>query len=97
MTGQRNPIHICGLVVYARPEHIRRVAAALAGQPGLEVHAVDDAGKLVVTLEAQGDAAVLDAIQAINGTDGVLTANLVYQHSESAEALREEFDEDHAP
>ncbi len=97
MTIQQDSIHICGLVVYARPEHTQRVAAALAEQPGLEVHAVDGAGKLVVTLEAQGDAAVLDAIETINGTDGVLTANLVYQHSESAEALREEFDEDHAP
>jgi nitrate reductase NapD len=88
-------IHICSLVVYAR--HADTVADRLRPLPGLEIHAVAPGGKLVVVLEADSEAEILDRIREIQGIDQVLAANLVYHQSERVDALEEEIDEDHAP
>lgn len=91
-------VHVAGLVVHARPEAVPRIERALCALPGAEVHATSRDGKLVVTLEADGNGAIADAIVHIQALDDVLAASLVYQHSESASAMNDEVDlEDHAP
>ena len=89
-------LHIAGVVVHAYPKSMQRVAAAIARLPGAEVCATSGDGKLVVTLEAASARAITANIDQIQRFDAVLSASLVYQHSESVEAMMEEVThEDH--
>ena len=89
-------LHIAGVVVRAYPHSMKRVAAAIEGLPGAEVCATSDDGKLVVTLEASSAREITANIDQIQRFDGVLSGSLVYQHSESFEAMMEEVThEDH--
>jgi nitrate reductase NapD len=73
---------IAGVVVYARPGHIRAVEQAVSVQPGVEVHAVSEDGKLVVTIEGESRGEVADMIYKLDRLDGVMNAAMVYEHSE---------------
>lgn len=83
-------IHIAGVMIQTSPGHSAAVAAAVAALPGTEIHAISEAGKLVVICEAASGADVLDLIARMRELPGVADAALVYQHSESAAAIEEE-------
>jgi nitrate reductase NapD len=92
MSGQS---HIAGLVVFGVPRRLADVAAALTALAGVEIHAVDPCGKLVVTLETDGGL-LNERIREIHDIEGVLTVNLVYHQVEDARMLEEDVtDEDH--
>ena len=55
----------------------------LAEVAGVEVHAVSPEGKIIVTLEAEDDAAVIRSYEIITLLDGVLSAAMVYNQTES--------------
>ncbi len=76
-------MNICGVLVRARPERLGEVARALEAMPGVEVHATTTDGRIVVTLERDGRAGVADALSEMHNVEGVLTAALVYEHSET--------------
>lgn len=85
--------HVSSLVVHSRPERQEEVKAAVGAIPGVEIHGTDDQhGKLVVTAEGRSEAAIVDCIDHINRIDGILSAVLVYHHSEDAVSLEEEVD-----
>ncbi len=46
----------------------------------MESHGPAGAGKLIVTVETENDAALVDAINRIERTEGVITVSLVYHH-----------------
>ena len=76
-------IEICGVLIHARPEHSDTVATTLAQMPGVEVHEITDNGRIVITIEQLPDAPRLsESLSAVHNVDGVLTASLVYEHSE---------------
>ena len=83
-------IHIAGIIVHARPEQAAEVRAQLAILPRCIVHAVEESGRMVVTLEAESAPRTLDAMDAIRALPGVLNVALVYQHAEPATAMDEE-------
>ena len=83
-------VHIASLVVHALPRHTEALTHAIAELPGAQVHGASAAGKLVVTLETDSDAAMLSAIDAMQRLPGVLTATLVYQCADRREAMEEE-------
>lgn len=83
-------LHITSLVVHAAPKRAPGVSAAIAAMPGAKVHAMTPAGKLVVTLEAGTGGEILSQVNAIQRTDGVLSAALVYQCADSLDAMNEE-------
>ncbi|WP_233861665.1 chaperone NapD [Paraburkholderia adhaesiva] len=83
-------IHIVGVVVYASSAHLKNVAGTIGRMAGVEIHAVSEQGKLVVTIEGHGSDEVANTLQAIHGLPGVYSAALVYQHHEDAESLNEE-------
>jgi nitrate reductase NapD len=90
-------VHVAGLVVHALPDAAERVAAAIGRRSGACVHARSPEGKLVVTLETGDTGAIAAALVDFQRLPGVLAASLVYQHSESAQAMTDEVDlEDHA-
>ena len=87
-------IHVAGVVVHAPPGRLAHARTAIEQTAGVEVRATDERGKLVVVIEAQSAAAVLDRLDAIRRVDGVLSALLVYQHAESAQSMNEEVIDD---
>jgi periplasmic nitrate reductase NapD len=88
--------HIAGVLVHAISTSVADVCAQLAALPQIEVHAANEGGKLVVTVEAPDTRALLDQIERISKVPGVLTATLVYQHNESVTSMQEEMNDLHA-
>ena len=74
--------HIASLMVQARPEFMDELTPALNTIPGVEVHASEINGRMVVTVEADSDTHLLDTISNIERTDHVITASLVYHQIE---------------
>ena len=91
-------LHIAGVLVQARPAELQKIGESIAHITNAKVHAVNAEGKLVVTLEAADTLAIRACLEHMRGLPGVLTASLVYQHSESLAAMNEEVtDETHTP
>ena len=66
-----------------RPEHLAAVQSLLEEIARVEVHAVNPDGRFAVTIEGDHRHAVADALHRINALQGVLSACLVYEQSES--------------
>jgi nitrate reductase NapD len=89
--------HIAGIMVYANPESSSR-RTAIEAMTGMEIHAISDAGKIVVTAEAPSSRAIAAQLTCLHQLEGVISATLVYQHNEDAAAMNEEIsDASHAP
>jgi len=82
-------LHITSLVVHSTPKRVQGVSDVIAAMHGAIVHAASPAGKLVVTLEAGTAGEILSQVNAIQLTDGVLSAALVYQCADSIESMNE--------
>ena len=54
------------------------IAGAVEEIPGADVHAATPEGKMVITLETDGDQAILAHIDTINRISGVISTALVY-------------------
>ena len=76
-------MNISSAIVHARPGEADQVRARLAAVDGVEVHAVSDVGKIIVTLESVDDAGTVATFEAISALAGVLSASMVYHQVES--------------
>lgn len=76
-------VNISSLVVDVRPERRIEVRETLRCWPGVDVHdsAADD-GRLVVTIDADGDNAPTDTFDRIAALAGVMSVALVYHYLE---------------
>ncbi len=84
-------VHISSAVVRALPARAASVIAAIGQLPDVEVfHA--EAGKIVVVLEGATSGALAATLSEINLIEGVVSANLVYEHIEPLSALGETHD-----
>ncbi|MCE8018378.1 chaperone NapD [Halomonas sp. MCCC 1A17488] len=86
-------LHISSLVVQLQPAHIADVRQQCQAHPGVEVHATDPCGKMVLVLETAGQREIVAFIEALQRAPGVLSVSLVYHHAESAEELDREMEE----
>lgn len=76
-------INISSVLVNARPELLGLARDGLCALPGIEVHAMTDDGRLIVTIEADSDQSVANTFELINQLPGVLSASMVYHQVES--------------
>ncbi len=83
-------LHIASLVVHSLPARLGDIAAEVAGIPGACVHGASETGKLVVTLEAASSEELSQRFARIQRMDGVFSAALVYQCSDTLETMNEE-------
>ena len=74
------PLVISSAVVSVLPDRLDSVAATLAGLADVEVHAAEGR-KIVIVLEAPRGAAGNRLVE-ISLLDGVVSANMVFEHSE---------------
>jgi len=78
LTGNKKNCHIASMLVQCLPEKLAATAAALEAIDGISVPERDACGKLVVLIEAQGEAQLMECITHIESTRGVISASLVY-------------------
>lgn len=76
-------MNISSAVVYARPTHSQTMRAQLAAMAGVEVHAVTEDGKLVISIESDNDGTAVDTYKAIELLDGVLSVAMIFQQTET--------------
>ncbi len=90
-------LHITSLVVHAAPSRLPAVSAFITKLAGAEIHGTSANGKLVVTIEAASTDETMNRISAIQRLDGVLSAALVYQHSETLDSMNEQIEDANGP
>lgn len=78
-------VHIAGVLVHARPELSERVQENIQLLEGAEVLTASQSGKIVVTLESETSAGIVEAVAAIGDVYGVVSAALVYEHHEESD------------
>ena len=76
-------MNISSAIVHARPGHAAEVQRTLAAIAGVEIHAVSDEGKLIITIESPGDRETADTFEAISQMDHVLSTSMVYHQTEA--------------
>jgi nitrate reductase NapD len=76
-------MNISSIIVYAKPIDLSSVRGNLEQIPGVEIHAVTDDGKLVVTIETETDGETASTFDRINVMDGVMSAAMVFHQFES--------------
>lgn len=73
--------HISSAVVMTQAAMEKNVVAKLARMDNVEVHA-HERGKIVVVIEGSSAGALGDCLSKITALDGVVAANMVFEHVE---------------
>ncbi len=68
---------LSGILLIAAAAHGPAVRRALAALPWAELHQQDDAGRMIVTVEAADSEQGLERLKALKALPGVLSAELV--------------------
>ena len=87
-------MNICSLIVHTRPEMGLVVSKRLEAFKGVQVHGGLEVGKLIVTVEDEGEAIspVPDTMNALREVEGVVSTILIYHYGgeESMEEMNRE-------
>ena len=75
-------MNISGVLVHAYPQKAAALTRRLDAKEGFEVHASNDEGKIVVTIEKASDGALSDAMLELQNMPDVLNASMVYHQFE---------------
>lgn len=76
--------HISSAVILVQPESAEAVATHVATMPGVEVHA-REGSKIVITIEGPTTGMLGNSLTQISLLDGVLAANMVFEHVDKLE------------
>ena len=76
-------INISSVILGVAPADAAGGGERLAALAGVEVHALVEDGRMIVTIESASDNATVDTFEVIRQMPGVLSASLVYHHFES--------------
>ena len=80
---------ICSLVLQARPQHLEAVNEALNAMHGIEVHAQNEFGKIVVTIDHPSREYCSQAMTDMSQLSGVMSSSLVFEYQEDLEQKSE--------
>ena len=75
-------MNISGVVVRTFPANIDDVWQTLTKMEGVEVHAANENGRLVVTIEKPRERDIADLLVHMQDVPGVLSASMVYHQFE---------------
>jgi len=75
-------MNISSAVLHTRADDLGEVKRALAGVPGVEIHAVTDEGRMVITIEGDDARQMGDTLASLHDVKGVLCAAMIYQYCE---------------
>lgn len=82
------PYHISSAVVATMPQSTEAILATLAGMENVEIHG-HGGGKIVVVIEGGSTGALGECLSRISLLDGVISANMVFEHVEMEEEGQE--------
>ena len=68
-------MNISGVIVHSKPENIAAVREQLTALPGVEIHAVGDDGRMVVTVEEASDNKMADTVNGLQDLKGVIATS----------------------
>ncbi len=87
-------MNICSLIVHTHPERGTDVSRRLETFKGVEVHGGRESGKLIVTIEDEGEtiSPISDTMNVLRDVDGVVSTILIYHYGgeESMEEINRE-------
>jgi len=87
-------MNICSLIVHTNPQMGAEVSRRLETFKGVEVHGGEETGRLVVTVEDEGESIspVSDTMNALRDVEGVMSTILIYHYGgeESMEEMNRE-------
>lgn len=72
---------ISGVLIQTRPENLQQVSGHLAKIPGVDIHLVDEKGRIVITVEKDNSHQLADAVLNLQSVVGVVSAQIVYHES----------------
>ena len=81
-TASNETINICGVLLHARPDRLDDVKASIQEFTGLEIHEITEDGRFIITLDLPDRYQMGDTISDLNKVEGVLSAAMIYQHTE---------------
>jgi len=73
---------IYSVVIHTKPENISSVSTDLEKIKGVEVHAVNEKGKLVVTLDHPDRGYCSETLMSFHNIPGVLNSSLIFEYFE---------------
>jgi nitrate reductase NapD len=76
-------MNISSVIVNAQPGRTAVVRSGLEQTAGVEVHAVSEDGKFIVTIETDTDGETVGVFDRINALEGVMSVAMVYHQFES--------------
>ena len=82
MVGQGKHMNISSVIVIPHPDRIAVVRERLGEIAGVELQAESPEGKMIVTIETDGDGDTVKTYELICQMDGVLSASMVYHRHE---------------
>jgi len=77
---------ICSLVVQTKPDHLNNICESLDNIPGVEIHAQDKRGKLVVCIDHPSREYCSKVMTDMTHIDGVMSTSLIFEYQEDLEA-----------
>jgi nitrate reductase NapD len=77
-------VNISGVVVRTQPSYLDAVGTQLSAMPGVEIHAADKDGRMVVTIENDA-ATMIETMNSFHDIKGVVSASLIYHHFDDFE------------
>ncbi|MEO5335243.1 MAG: chaperone NapD [Magnetococcus sp. YQC-5] len=86
MVDETGSYALASALVQVVPGRLQEVSAAISAMPGVDVHLTSELGKLIITLEGPEADPLAALLTDIKYIDGVLSADLIYQHFEAASA-----------
>ena len=76
-------MNISSAIVIPHPDHINTVVSSLNETFGVEVAAVSPEGKIIITIETEGDRETIQTFEHISVMDRVMSASMVYHQLET--------------
>ncbi len=73
-------MNISGIVIQAPPDRFEALQEQLVALAGVEIHAVNPKGSIVITIEDTPDNKPSEVLMQVQTIKGVLSASLVYNY-----------------
>ena len=73
-------MNISSIIVHTLPQNIAVLQGELANISGVDVHAANKDGKIVITIEDTPDNSPADTLMNVQKMQGVLSASLIYNY-----------------
>ncbi|MCI5144963.1 MAG: glutamate synthase [Candidatus Electrothrix sp. AR3] len=73
-------MNISGIFVHTSPENSTALQRQMTELSGVEVHAAQADGRIVITIEDTADTVPSDTLMSVQNMQGVLSASLIYNY-----------------